>query len=114
MLYSPIFGQYIVRVHWRVLQKLLGLFHKAEKASELKAYSEVFKTAEINSTLYAYPSKGTVMGWLKYANVRLVISPEIPIFWNLFENIEQLVLKPSFKSSQSLRKNRGMKYEPTK
>ena len=80
MLYSAIFGQYIVRVHWRVLQKLLGLFHKAEKASELKVYSEVFKTAEINSTLYAYPSKGTVMGWLKYANIRLVISPEIPIF----------------------------------
>ncbi len=40
----------------------VGPFYKVEKASKLKAYSEVFKTAEINSTFYAYPSKGTVMG----------------------------------------------------
>jgi uncharacterized protein YecE (DUF72 family) len=58
----------------------VGPFYKAEKASKLKAYSEVFQTTEINSTFYAYPSKGTVMGWLKYANIRLVISPETPIF----------------------------------
>jgi len=41
-------------------------FYKTEKESKLKAYSQVFSTAEINSTFYAYPSKGTVMGWLKY------------------------------------------------
>jgi len=53
-------------------------FYKAEKASKLKAYSEVFKTAEIDSAFYACPSKGMVMGWLKYANMTRVISPEIP------------------------------------
>ncbi len=37
-------------------------FYKVENASKLKAYSEVFQTVEINSTFYAYPSKGTIMG----------------------------------------------------
>ena len=59
----------------------VGPFYKAEKASRLKACSEVFKTTEINSVFYAYPSKGTAMGWLKYTNTTLVISPAKPLFF---------------------------------
>lgn len=44
----------------------------------LKAYSEVFKTAEINSTFYAYPSKGTVLGWLKYTKPEFVYTAKLP------------------------------------
>ena len=33
----------------------------------MKAHARVFKTAEINSTFYAYPSNATVMGWTKYS-----------------------------------------------
>jgi len=40
----------------------VGPFYKAEKTGKLKAYSEVFQTAEINYTFYAYPSQGTIMG----------------------------------------------------
>jgi len=56
----------------------VGPFYKAEKESMLKAYSEVFKTAEINSTFYAYPSKGTVLGWLKYTKPEFVYTAKLP------------------------------------
>ncbi|MCK4320812.1 DUF72 domain-containing protein, partial [Candidatus Bathyarchaeota archaeon] len=56
----------------------VGPFYKVEKASKLKAYSEVFKTAEINSTFYAYPSKGMVMGWLKYTKPDFVYAAKLP------------------------------------
>ncbi|MFQ5758284.1 MAG: DUF72 domain-containing protein [Candidatus Bathyarchaeia archaeon] len=56
----------------------VGPFYKAEKKSKLKAYSKVFKTAEINSTFYAYPSKGTVMGWLKYTEPEFVYAAKLP------------------------------------
>lgn len=56
----------------------IGPFYKVEKASKLKAYSGVFKTAEINSTFYAYPSKGMVMGWLKYTKSDFVYAAKLP------------------------------------
>ena len=56
----------------------VGPFYKAEKESKLKAYSRVFRTAEINSTFYAYPSKGTVMGWLKYTKPDFMYAAKLP------------------------------------
>ena len=38
-----------------------SFYQKGEKR-KLRAYSRVFKTAEIDSTFYRYPSKGTVLG----------------------------------------------------
>lgn len=56
----------------------IGPFYKTEKESMLKTYSEVFKTAEIDSTFYAYPSKGTVLGWLKYTRHEFVFTAKLP------------------------------------
>ena len=56
----------------------IGPFYKTEEKSMLKAYSEVFKTAEINSTFYAYPSKGTVLGWLKYTKPEFIFTAKLP------------------------------------
>lgn len=56
----------------------VGPLYKAETKSMLKAYSEVFKTAEINSTFYAYPSRGTVLGWLKYTKPEFVYTAKLP------------------------------------
>lgn len=56
----------------------IGPFYKAEKESMLKAYSEVFKTAEINSTFYAYPTKGMVLGWLKYTKPEFIYTAKLP------------------------------------
>jgi len=46
--------------------------------SKLAAYSKIFPTAEIDSTFYAYPSKGTVMGWLRYTNPDFVFTAKVP------------------------------------
>jgi len=45
----------------------IGPFYIRQDKSMLKAYCKVFKTVEIDSTFYRYPSKGTVMGWAKYS-----------------------------------------------
>ena len=56
-----------------------GVFYQ-EKSSEskLRAYSRVFKTAEIDSTFYRNPTKGTVMGWLKYSPSDFVFTAKLP------------------------------------
>ncbi|MFB0567150.1 MAG: DUF72 domain-containing protein [Candidatus Bathyarchaeia archaeon] len=56
----------------------VGPFYREEARSKLAAYSKVFKTAEIDSTFYAYPSKGTVMGWLKYTKPDFIYSAKLP------------------------------------
>ena len=56
----------------------IGPFYKKKDKSMLRAYSKVFKTVEIDSTFYAYPSKGTVMGWVKYSPEDFVFSAKLP------------------------------------
>ena len=56
----------------------IGPFYKKREKSMLKAHSKVFKTVEIDSTFYAYPSKGTVMGWVKYSPEDHVFSAKLP------------------------------------
>ena len=47
-------------------ESLRSSFFEKGVSSMLSAYSKVFKTAEIDSTFHACPSKGTVTGWLKH------------------------------------------------
>ena len=56
----------------------IGPFYVKKEKSMLKAYSKVFKTVEIDSTFYAYPSKGTAMGWAKYSPEDFVFSAKLP------------------------------------
>lgn len=55
-----------------------NFYQKQNKESKLKAYTRVFKTVEIDSTFYRNPSKGTVMGWLKYSPSDFVFSAKLP------------------------------------
>jgi len=55
-----------------------NFYQKKSIESKLRAYSRVFKTAEIDSTFYCNPSKGTVMGWLKYSPSDFVFSAKLP------------------------------------
>lgn len=55
-----------------------NFYQKKGIESKLRAYSRVFKTAEIDSTFYRNPSKGTVMGWLKYSPSDFVFSAKLP------------------------------------
>lgn len=56
----------------------VGPFYKDSKKSKLSAYSDVFRTAEINSTFYAYPKTGVVQGWVRYSPKEFVFSAKIP------------------------------------
>jgi uncharacterized protein YecE (DUF72 family) len=56
----------------------IGPFYKKGETRMLRAHSRVFKTVEINSTFYAYPSKGTVMGWVRYSPEDYVFSVKLP------------------------------------
>jgi uncharacterized protein YecE (DUF72 family) len=55
-----------------------NFYQKRSKESKLRAYSRVFKTAEIDSTFYRNPSKGTVMGWLRYSPSDFVFTAKLP------------------------------------
>jgi len=56
----------------------VGPLYETNKDSKLRAYSRVFTTAEIDSTFYAYPSRGTVMGWLRYVSSDFVYAAKLP------------------------------------
>lgn len=47
-------------------------------ASMLRHYTGVFRTAEIDSTFYAYPSKGLVMGWKMHTPADFVFTAKLP------------------------------------
>jgi uncharacterized protein YecE (DUF72 family) len=56
----------------------VGPFYTEKDKSLLQAYTRVFKTVEVDSTFYRYPSKGTVMGWAKYSPEGFVYTAKLP------------------------------------
>ncbi len=56
----------------------VGPFYSKMDKSMLRAYTRVFRTVEIDSTFYRYPSKGTVMGWTRYSPEGFVYSAKLP------------------------------------
>jgi len=56
----------------------VGPFYREDKESKLAAYSRVFKTVEIDSTFYRHPTKGMVLGWLKYTKPDFVYTAKLP------------------------------------
>ena len=54
------------------------VFYQKGEKRKLRAYSRVFKTVEIDSTFYRYPSKGMVMGWLRYSPSDFAFSAKLP------------------------------------
>jgi len=56
----------------------IGPFYSKEDKSLLRAYTKTFKTVEIDSTFYRYPSKGMVMGWARYSPDDFVYTAKLP------------------------------------
>jgi len=56
----------------------VGPVYEKEKESKLRTYCNIFKTVEIDSTFYRYPSKGTVMGWTRYSPGDFRFSAKLP------------------------------------
>jgi uncharacterized protein YecE (DUF72 family) len=55
-----------------------GVFYPSTTANKLSFYSKVYGTAEIDSTFYALPSKGMVLGWSRYTPEGFVFSVKLP------------------------------------
>lgn len=56
----------------------VGPFYPDKETRMLSYYSQVFNTAEIDSTFYAYPQKGTVFGWQRYSPKGFMFSAKLP------------------------------------
>jgi len=56
----------------------IGAFYREGEKSMLSAYSRVFKTVEIDSTFYRYPTKGMVYGWLRYSPQDFIFAAKLP------------------------------------
>lgn len=56
----------------------IGPFYSKGDKSMLRAYGRVFKTTEINTTFYRYPTKEMVMGWARYSPSDFVFSAKLP------------------------------------
>jgi len=55
-----------------------GSFYRKGEKRKLRAYTRIFPTVEIDSTWYRYPSKGTVMGWLRYSPPDFIFTAKLP------------------------------------
>jgi len=55
-----------------------GVFYPSGNTSKLSYYSKVFNTVEVDSTFYAFPSKGLVHGWARYTPKGFVFAAKLP------------------------------------
>ncbi|MDA4128243.1 MAG: DUF72 domain-containing protein [Thaumarchaeota archaeon] len=56
----------------------VGVFYPTSSTTKLTFYSKIFKTVEVDSTFYAYPSKGLVFGWARHTPPDFVFSVKLP------------------------------------
>ena len=55
-----------------------GVFYPDSKTNKLSFYSKTYGTAEVDSSFYAFPSKGLVLGWARYTPENFVFSVKLP------------------------------------
>lgn len=55
-----------------------GVFYPTSSTNKLSFYSTLYSTAEVDSSFYAYPSKGLVLGWARYTPENFVFSVKLP------------------------------------
>ena len=55
-----------------------GVFYPDSKTNKLSFYSKTYMTAEVDSSFYAFPSKGLVLGWARYTPENFVFSVKLP------------------------------------
>src|SRR5436305_11206649 len=56
----------------------VGVFYPTSSESKLGFYSKIFPTAEIDSTFYAFPKEGMVIGWDRYSPRNFVFNAKLP------------------------------------
>ncbi len=55
-----------------------GSFYEKGEKRKLRAYVRVFNTAEIDSSFYRIPSRGTVIGWERYSPSEFIFTAKLP------------------------------------
>lgn len=55
-----------------------GVFYPTSSTNKLSFYSKVYRTAEVDSSFYAYPSKELVLGWARYTPDDFMFSVKLP------------------------------------
>ena len=55
-----------------------GVFYPNSATNKLSYYSKLYQTAEVDSSFYAFPSKGLVLGWARYTPENFVFSVKLP------------------------------------
>lgn len=55
-----------------------GVFYPTSSTNKLSFYSSIYSTAEVDSSFYAYPSKGLVLGWARCTPDNFVFSLKLP------------------------------------
>lgn len=55
-----------------------GVFYPSSSTNKLSFYSKVYPTAEVDSSFYAFPSKGLVLGWARHTPENFVFSVKLP------------------------------------
>jgi uncharacterized protein YecE (DUF72 family) len=55
-----------------------GVFYPSSATNKLSFYSKLYGTVEVDSTFYAFPSKGLVVGWARYTPDDFVFSVKLP------------------------------------
>jgi uncharacterized protein YecE (DUF72 family) len=75
---SDLAGKVLMGTSGWSYKEWIGPFYNKTDRSMLQAYTKVFRTAEIDSTFYRYPSKGTVMGWTRYSPEEFVYTAKLP------------------------------------
>jgi uncharacterized protein YecE (DUF72 family) len=64
------------------------VFYPTANTNKLSFYSKLYRTAEIDSTFYAFPAKGLVMGWSRYTPDDFVFSAKLPRLITHDKNLE--------------------------
>jgi uncharacterized protein YecE (DUF72 family) len=55
-----------------------GVFYPSSNTNKLSFYSNLYRTVEIDSTFYAFPAKGLVLGWARYSPDGFLFSAKLP------------------------------------
>ncbi len=71
-------GELLIGTSGWSYKEWVGVFYPSSSTNKLSFYSKVFGTAEVDSTFYAYPSKGLVLGWARYTPDNFVFSAKLP------------------------------------
>jgi uncharacterized protein YecE (DUF72 family) len=71
-------GELLIGTSGWSYKEWVGVFYPDSTTNKLSYYSKVFGTAEIDSTFYAYPTKGLVLGWARYTPDNFVFSVKLP------------------------------------